>query len=56
MNTMIYTGLDHRSIIPYVQCESMVILLSFVSSSVELVAEKLQVMVLAFVLCPPFFM
>jgi hypothetical protein len=34
MNTRIYTGLSHRSVIPYIQCGSMeYLLISFVQSS-----------------------
>jgi hypothetical protein len=36
MNIRIYTSLDHRSIIPYVQCEDMFPLLILEDSSEEL--------------------
>jgi hypothetical protein len=52
VNPRIYIGSDYQSILQYVQCASMKILLSYGSSSAKLIASELQARVLAFVWSP----
>jgi hypothetical protein len=52
MNMVIYIGLARRSVIPYIQYESVLLLLIFGGLSMDLVTVKIQTRVLAFRLVP----
>jgi hypothetical protein len=52
MNMVIYIGLARRSVIPYIQYESVLLLLIFGGLSMDLVTVEIQTRVLVFRLVP----